>query len=153
MWAIGIGDLQWYATARAEPREPLTFWVWDAEECWDATSGRSAAGYRYFHFPLFGALWKRAEFREAVRRRSARQCAPDGPLGERASIARWDRLAARLEPAILAEAARWGDEREAAAPRLADWRAAVDRVREAMRGNTRRMLEDLRERGILRELP
>ncbi len=163
-WAVGMGDWpynNWYAGARA-PSGKFTFLCWDAELAFWAR-----AGYHYSHpgarvSPLFRRssapiplLWRALErdpdFLLAFADRVARHCGEDGALSDDAMRSRFQRLAAAVETAIVAESARWGDaawgNESRPRTRERDWYPNRDAVLAMIDGNRDRLVAALRAAG------
>ena len=75
---------------------------------------------------LRAALLANAEFRLQFADRIQKHMLDGGALTASAAVPRYRELADRLEPAIVAESARWGDQDGSAAHTLAQWRAERD---------------------------
>jgi hypothetical protein len=165
-WWSGVADIQWYVGAHREGL--FKYFVWDAEDSFGlgVRAGRGARintggnvqngvlhGYgtntvRENDFAL--AMLRKPDFLRLLTRRAKQATAPGGALSDAEAIVRWDTLVKFTELAMLAEYARWGDERSPAmTPR--HWRAAVDRVRGYLRGNATRLEEVMRSRGFWRD--
>jgi hypothetical protein len=77
---------------------------------------------------LRGALFGNAEFRLQFADRLQKHLFNGGALTPEAAVARYRELAGRIEPALAAESARWGDQDGNAAHTLAEWRTERDWV-------------------------
>jgi hypothetical protein len=77
---------------------------------------------------LRGALFENAEFRLQFADRMQKHLFHGGALTAEAAAARYRELADRIEPALVAESARWGDQDGNAAHTLAEWRTERDWV-------------------------
>ncbi|MEI6415126.1 MAG: lamin tail domain-containing protein, partial [Pseudomonadota bacterium] len=77
---------------------------------------------------LRGALFGNAEFRLQFADRMQKHLFHGGALTPEAAAARYGELAGRIEPGIVAESARWGDQDGNAAHTLAQWRTERDWV-------------------------
>ncbi|MBN1672209.1 MAG: lamin tail domain-containing protein [Kiritimatiellae bacterium] len=102
----------WYGGHRNVPApEPAKYFSWDGDYCWKLDKPVwSDWGWQLNGDHEMGNLWKAMnpsrDFRMTFADVVYQQCY-HGALTEDASRARWDALYARLEPAIIAEAARW----------------------------------------------
>lgn len=156
-WFAGNRDWpenNWYANVRYPAGRNL-FFVWDAEDTWNAGAEihLGGAGLEGAPFPnvigqLFTALMENPDFRLLFADRVYRHLYHDGALSEANAQARWQTLADALAPAIVAESARWGDGRYEDPITPADWDDANERVLEQMVGNGERLLAQMRERGF-----
>ena len=114
----GAGDWpggNWYAARnRVEPGKGFQFIIWDQELSLDqlfrdrtgTISGNDTPG------ELYNNLKDLPEFQLRYADRAYKLLANDGPLSPSVSQARWDKWANLVEPAIVAESARWGDAQE-----------------------------------------
>jgi hypothetical protein len=128
----------WYASRRREPPGPFRFFAWDGERGIEFADRDNDEPWQW-NTPgfLFGRLLDNPAFRARVGRRVAELTGPGGALAvdpadpaESDAVRRFDALAAAVEPALVAESARWGDVRRAEKPfGPADWRAERDRLR------------------------
>jgi hypothetical protein len=102
----------WYA-ARPRKREGrFQFLVWDGERTLEqATNSTLAADDDQSPLRLFQKLRGNAAFRHRFGARAREVLGGNGPLSAREAASRYERLAGRLEPAIVLESARWGDYR------------------------------------------
>lgn len=97
---------------RKNPGEGLKFFAWDAEHSLKGIddnivpkqNSRRATG-------LFHEMMANSHFQEIFVRRVRLHCGKGGALSPEKALARWQRFARELEPAVLAEYARWGDYR------------------------------------------
>ncbi len=100
----------WYANRLRVPGAGFRFYCWDGEYAWHDT-GANLTGAANSNTPAY--LYSRArqlpEFRMRFADRTHRSLFNDGAVQPDLNIARYRALADRLEPAIPAEAARWGD--------------------------------------------
>lgn len=99
----------WYALRRRDPAGGYQFIEWDGERTLEnLADNRLADDDDQCPTRLFQKLRAFPEFRRAFAERARRHLTGDGALTPAAAAARYRRLAERLEPAIAAEAARWG---------------------------------------------
>ncbi len=106
------------------------FAVWDAEAglgTWgdlgsDVTD--SADGVAVIQSRLAGNAEYRLRFADHVQKHLFN----GGPLSQAVTIPRYQALAAEIEPAVIAESARWGDQDGGASHTVAEWRAMRDYV-------------------------
>jgi len=123
---IGNGDWPHNNWAAVRSRDNATsggfrFVVWDAEmygaDRTDHTMGVAAP---------YGSLIKNAEFRLLFADRIYRHLFNGGALTANRTLPRFRKLAAMLDPALLGESARWGDQGGKGARYTIDnWRAAI----------------------------
>jgi len=104
----------WYAARPRTPGGKFRFSVWDAE-CTLGDLGACAIDRDDDQSPLrlFQKLSENAEFRVLFADRAQRLLFNDGPLAPGPAAERFRALAKAIEKAIAAEAARWGDYRQA----------------------------------------
>ncbi|MBN1674756.1 MAG: lamin tail domain-containing protein [Kiritimatiellae bacterium] len=164
----GTGDWpanNWYAGNRNEPSGPALFFVWDAEDSFILKDGRSSDG-AWLHPNLdtvtnawglvpLAALWtaltNSAEFRLAFADSVYANGFNGGPLAEANVHARFQTINARIEKAITAESARWGDGERwpPGAPdgytcTKQDWISATNAFHSHIDGNVARFVNVLR---------
>ena len=167
-WFAGVGDWpqnNWYGGNRNLPVGPFRYFSWDAEDCFDALGsgrrGRSNDGawvqsdFRRGSSStrpmavVWRALRENPEFLLGFADRVRRHTAPGGALSDESCRERWARLNTRIEEAVIAESARWGDSREEFGEPLRtldeSWRPEVERVsRESFEANGDRLIAALR---------
>jgi hypothetical protein len=146
-------DNNWYVNVQY-PAGQNYFFVWDGERTWNGGAeirlGPDDGGHSYFPNvikPVFLALMENADFRLTLADRFYKLTAPDGPLSDEASLARWNAIADEIRPAILAESARWGDVRQEPPLGPADWEAAQQAVAAQMPGNGAKLIAQARGLG------
>jgi hypothetical protein len=107
----------WYATRRRTPAGGYRFLEWDGERTLEAVADNQI-GTDDDESPmrLFQRLRKWPPFVKAFSDRARVVMASGGPLSPEAAALRYRRLAQELEPAMAAEAARWGTYRRELAP-------------------------------------
>ncbi len=147
-WYVGNLDWafnNWYAGV-GELGEPLKYFVWDGERIWD--DGAEIFFHRDDYLerpnlvkPLFEALMENPDFKMAVADHLYKHLFNDGMLTEENSRQRWLRLNKIVEPAIIAESARWGDIREEIPLTQEDWYFARDDVLQQMEGNVAKLIQ------------
>ena len=151
-------DRNWYGGNRNNPPGPFRFFMWDAE--YTLFSGatpmawvhvlftRSAATRSGDMVGIWHALAQSPEFMMLFADQVYQHCFR-GALTEERSIARWRRLVAFIESAVVAESARWGDARKALGEptrtRNDTFLPQVRRVEEVMTGNVSHFIEVLRQ--------
>lgn len=97
---------------RVHPGKGFQFFSWDAEHILEGINANElSTNYSNRPSGLFHLLNRNASFRLLFADRVQRHRAPGGALSTEAGQARWMTRADVLEPAIIAEAARWGDYR------------------------------------------
>ena len=151
-------DRNWYGGNRNNPPGPFRFFMWDAEYTlfsWATPMAwvhelftRSAATRSGDMVGLWNALVQSPEFMMLFADQVYQHCFR-GALTEERSIARWRRLVAFIESAVVAESARWGDARKALGEptrtRNDTFLPQVRRVEEVMTGNVSHFIEVLRQ--------
>ena len=145
------GFNNWYATTN-ERVGPIKYYVWDGERTWY----EGAELYTYFDEyngwpnlvkPMLEALLANPDFRQELADRLYHHLYHDGVLTEAAAKARWQNLTARVETAVIAESARWGDTWSDEPITQVDWFRARDEVLAQMDGNVAYMITQARELG------
>jgi hypothetical protein len=102
----------WYAARRRVPAGKYVFFVWDGERTLEGVNdNRLADDDDRSPTRLFQKLRENAAFRAEFATRAQMHLTAAGALSPPAAGERYRMLAQPLEPAILAEAARWGDYR------------------------------------------
>jgi hypothetical protein len=148
----------WYASRRREPPGPFRFFAWDGERGLEFIDRETEEPWQW-NSPgfLFARLLENPTFRDRVGRRVAELTGPKGLLhvdparpSDSAAVQRFLALAQQLEPAMLAESARWGDVRRPEQPfGPAEWRAERDRVlREYFPARTAAFVVHLQSLGV-----
>ena len=147
-------DNNWYVNVRYPAGRNL-FFVWDGEATWDegATVWLGEDGSEGAPFPnvtklLFTVLMENAEFQLLFADRAHEILFNDGHLSDEAAQARWLAINDEIEPAIVAESARWGDVRYDAPITPEDWLKARDRVLAQMTGNAARLVDLMQSAGL-----
>ncbi|PYJ02145.1 MAG: hypothetical protein DME25_16800 [Verrucomicrobia bacterium] len=129
----------WYAARRRRPPGPFHFFVWDAERTLEGVEADTLAFDDDQSPPrLFHKLRENAEFRLQFADRVHRHLFNDGALTPAAAASRFRALSDRLDKAIVAESARWGDYRRDVHPykvgpyalytRDEHWRPEIERL-------------------------
>ncbi len=98
--------------------------------------------------PLFETMLQDPDFRMTLADRLYKHLFNDGALSETEATARWQTLVHTLDPAIPAEAARWGDAARQPPLTPQDWREATEAVLAQLDGNATRLIEQAREAGF-----
>ncbi|MBN1676756.1 MAG: fibronectin type III domain-containing protein, partial [Kiritimatiellae bacterium] len=152
-WYAGVGDWphkNYGASNRNSPAGPVRYFVWDAESCFIDVAGRSSDGawihYDYLRATpssLSGLLWQKLlanrDFKTTFADRLYKHCHHDGALTDAKAKARFDVLNSRVDKAVIAESARWGDCIEDRISltynRDTHWVNAKNAIRNSMTGN------------------
>jgi len=129
----------WYAARRREPAGKFRFFVWDGERTLEKLEDNTIA-FDDDQSParLFQKLRVNREFQMAFRERVQRHLFGEGALTPTRAGERFRAWAAKLDRAIIAESARWGDYRRDVHPyktgpyelytRNQHWRPEIDRL-------------------------
>ena len=150
------GFNNWYAGV-GSASGPVRYFVWDGERTWI----EGAEIYMEFDEyndqpnrvkPLLNALLDNPDFRSELADRLFKHLFNDGALTESQARHRWQAINQVVEPAIIAESARWGDVRFDPPLTQADWFEARDDVLQQMEGNPARMIDIAREAGYYPKL-
>jgi hypothetical protein len=131
----------WYAARRRTGGGKYRFFVWDGERTLEGvTDSRLTDDDDLSPTRLFQQLRTNDSFRQEFAARARRHLTGDGALTPTKAAERYRVLSRQLEPAILAEAARWGDYRRDVHPyregpyerytREEHWRPEVRRLLE-----------------------
>ncbi|MES2707653.1 MAG: lamin tail domain-containing protein [Verrucomicrobiota bacterium] len=121
------GQHNWFAGREWVNKKPFRFFVWDAESTLGEENFNAFTGPK--HSTLFEKLITHVDFRARVIARVQRHFYDGGALAGNAPRDLYASLAAEIEPAIPAEAARWGDKNpEGGRYGLTDWRKERDRL-------------------------
>ena len=99
---------------------------------------------QYLHQDLAAS----AEYKIRFADRLYRACFNDGPLTLAKNQARLDRRASQVEPAIIAESARWGDAKTSPALNAGHWRTARTATRNWFTSRTTQFITEARTRGF-----
>ncbi|MFN8457499.1 MAG: lamin tail domain-containing protein [Anaerolineae bacterium] len=153
-WYAGNTDWpqnNWYAAVQ-NPTGQVRYFVWDGELTWvegakTHTGQTNAVGLTNTIKPLFESLIQNPDFKILLADRVYRHLFNNGALTDANAQARWLRLANEVEPAIVAESARWGDARYDAPITPDDWRRARDHVLAQIEGNGAKLIGQLQELG------
>jgi len=107
----------WYAARRRHPPGPFYFFAWDGERTIERVEDNTIkSDDDQSPTRLFQKLRENTEFRRQFAERAQRHLTGNGALTPSAAAARFQKLAERLDDAIVAESARWGDYRRDAHP-------------------------------------
>ncbi len=132
----------WYAARRRTADGAYRFFVWDGERTLEGVAdSRLADDDDLCPTRLFQRLRENSAFRAEFARRAGRHLTGQGALTPGAAGARYAALVRQLEPALLAEAARWGDYRRDVHPYREGPYERYTRE-EHWRPEVRRLLED-----------
>lgn len=99
---------------------------------------------QFFHQDLSASPEYRMRFADHI----FRHFFNDGPLTAANNQARLDRRAAEVEPAIIAESARWGDAKTSPARNASNWRSARTATRSWFNTRSTQFLSEARSRGF-----
>ncbi len=153
-WYAGTEDWpdnNWYADVQL-PAGQNRFFVWDMELSWDGGAGLylGKGGKEGAPFPnvvklTLAALFENPDFRLLFADRVYNHLFNDGTLSDENAKARWLAITDVIEPAIVAESARWGDVRFEEPITPADWQHARAYVLAQMDGNGDKLIRLLRE--------
>ena len=103
----------WCAARLRTPEGKFRFFVWDAERTLEELEANTIDFDDDESPPrLFQKLSENAEFRALFATRARQLLFDRGPLSPESAAQRYQALAATLKPAIVAEAARWGNYRQ-----------------------------------------
>jgi len=107
-WDFG----NWYAARRNRDDDTFQFFCWDSETSMNRINENNVLT-RYADRPtaLFKALRQYPQFRKQFTIRLRLHCTRDGALTSKQNIQRYESLAKKIDLAIIAESARWGDYR------------------------------------------
>jgi len=102
----------WYAARRRETGATFQFFSWDAERVMvDVNQDVTRANSPNSPGRIWAKLRSNPEFRLLVSDRLHEHLFNDGALSDSNALARFEALAAQVEPTVLGESARWGDYR------------------------------------------
>ena len=100
----------WYANTKREGSPGYRFYSWDSEYAWhDVSANRITVSNRNTPAELYARVRRNKDFQRLFGDRVQKHLFGNGALTEEANVARYTRMAEVIEPAIVAEAARWGD--------------------------------------------
>ncbi len=100
----------WYANTRRDGGAGFRFYSWDAEYAWhDVSANRITVSNRNTPAELYSRVRRNKDFQRMFGDRIQKHLFGNGALTTEANIARYRRMAEVIEPAMAAEAARWGD--------------------------------------------
>jgi hypothetical protein len=146
----------WYAGVH-NPAGRVNHFAWDGEKTWfDGAAiylGKDKFGGKRNQIkPLVLALMQNPDFKMTFADRLYKHLFNDGALTDANAQARWQRINAPIELAIIGESARWGDALFDPPLTQADWRIARDNVTAQMEGNAARLIRLARAAGYYPEL-
>ncbi len=103
----------WYAARRRVPGAKWRFFNWDSEHTLEDPNEERSVTYRYWPAPtgIFERLRENPEFLMTFADRIYRHLWNEGTLESAAASAVYSEIASRIDLAIVAESARWGDYR------------------------------------------
>jgi len=150
------GFNNWYAAVQ-NPSGQVRYFVWDGERTWYEGAEIYMELDEYLDRPnlvrpLLEALLENPDFRIELADRMYKHLYNDGALSEANAQLRWLAINQMIEPAIVAESARWGDARFETPLTQEDWRQAHADVLEQMTGNSDKLIRLAREAGYYPEL-
>ncbi len=172
-WATGMGDWPWnnyYAGVCNSPPGSIRFFAWDAEHAFWTNAGylysnpngwvnpffldRNANSFRSRN--LIVEIWrapaKDPEFNIVFADRVHRLLFGNGELSDTKLAARFSRLVAQLDKAIIAESCRWGDSawgrEDKPHTRDHDYRGNCRKVAELIENNSVTFLKALRQHNL-----
>jgi hypothetical protein len=150
----------WYAARRHHPPGPFHFFVWDGERTIERIEDNILT-FDDDQSParLFQKLKENADFLRQFAERAQRHLSGNGALTPAAAAARFQKWTNRLDTAIVAESARWGDYRRDAHPykvgpyqlytRDDHWRPEVQRLlKDYFPKRTAVVLQQFRDAGL-----
>ncbi|MDM8531232.1 lamin tail domain-containing protein [Anaerolineales bacterium HSG25] len=147
------GGNNWYAGVYS-PTGRVKYFMWDGEKTWiDGAqivwikTDSSLPDQPNLFKPFFEGLMYNTDFKMELADRIYRNMFNDGPLTTAQAQTRWLALTDQVEPAIVAELARWGDVRYAQPITLIDWQQARDQVLAQMSDNVTRFIDLVRQAG------
>jgi hypothetical protein len=157
-WFAGNTDWpqnNWYAAVQ-NPTGQVRYFIWDGELTWVEGAKlhlgqTNAVGLTNTIKPLVEALIQNPDFKMELADRLYKHLFNGGALTDANAQARWRKLSQGVEPAIVAESARWGDARYDQPITPDDWRQARDRVLAQMAGNGAKLIAQARESGYYPE--
>ncbi|MGE5601614.1 MAG: CotH kinase family protein [Nitrososphaerales archaeon] len=154
-WYAGSEDWpenNWNIAAKSEGK--FRFLTWDGELTWKdgADVQLHGDGKPDIYFPnvikrVFNALLDNPDFRLTLADRIYKLTTLGGALSDAEAKARWMEITGELEPAIVAESARWGDAWFEQPITEGDWREGCDSVLNQMTDNSARLLAQARAQG------
>jgi hypothetical protein len=124
-------DHNWYAARRRVPGAGYKFFCWDAERTLEGVGGNDRTGINQDLRPsrLYNQLRANPEFRMLFADQAHRHLFNGGALTPEQTGARYQKLAALIDRAIVGESARWGDSSRALPyTRDAEWVTERDRL-------------------------
>jgi hypothetical protein len=122
----------WYAIRRRSTGGPFQFMVWDGEQILEGVNDDTVSSPFEVPFRLTKDLETNPEYRLAFADRVHRHCFGQGALTAKACTARWMKRAGEVDPAVIAESARWGDyRRRPAFTRNKEWMSEQKRLLES----------------------
>lgn len=157
-WYAGNTDWpqnNWFASVQ-NPSGKVRYFTWDGELTWVEGAKlhlgqTNAVGLTNTIKPLFEALIQNPDFKMELADRLYKQLFNNGALTDAKAEARWRSLNNLIEPAMVAESARWGDARYEPPITLDDWRKGRDLVLGQMQGNGAKLIAQARRLGYYPE--
>jgi hypothetical protein len=150
----------WYAARRRKPAGKFQFYVWDGERTLEGVND-NILDFDDDESPprLFQRLRQNPQFRTVFAEHVRRDCFGNGALTPEAAAARYRFWSSKLDAAVVAESARWGNYRRdlhqyktgpyEVYTRDDHWRPEVDRLlREYFPKRTAVLVEQLRAAGL-----
>ena len=134
-----VGDYPQFYYGNRMPDGPLRLVAWDLEDSWGGGSVRTGPNSnhrgdtsdepqlrRLNNIFGFWSLWRHVDFQAAWADRAHMHLEAGGALSSETLLAAWNILCDFVGPAIVAESARWGDERGTQRTYERDWYATRD---------------------------
>jgi hypothetical protein len=152
----------WYAARRRHPTGPFHFFAWDGERTIERVEDNTLrSDDDQSPTRLFQRLRENAVFRRQFAERAQLHLSGHGALTPTAAAARFQKWADRLDAAIVAESARWGDYRRDVHPykvgpyllytRDEHWRPEIQRLlKDYFPHRTAAVLQQFQEAGLYR---
>ncbi len=152
-----IGDFpQYYSDVRNNPGGQVHFFNWDVEDAFGGGSRRSSdnpsfASLNNDKFAGFDNMWdNNLEYRVNFADRAYKALFNGGALTDAHVLESWNRLCDSIYSAMVAESARWGDERrELPYTRDGEWAASRAAVAAGTAGKADRLVTMFRNSDIL----
>lgn len=155
----------WLAAKRRSPNGQFVFIVYDAEVSFESRQAHMdfldldelvRRGNFFSPLHLFHRLQRHPEFQLRFADRVQRHYFNGGALSLENAQQRWRTIARGLEPAIVAESARWGDSNveNILRTRVDDWRPHIDQIEEQFFAQrTARLLAHYRDTRLISPIP
>ena len=123
-------DGNWRAAGGGSSQAPWRFYAWDSERVLENVSNTGSLGKSQDGASLISHLDDHEEFRVRFADRVQKHLFDGGALTSERNLARWTRYSDMLDRAIVAESARWGDDRRSAPyTRDNEWLTEVNKIK------------------------